>query len=144
MRKLELYQTTSKHNKVWTTYIFSVCYLSRHGTFCFSFILKAQRLRHLSLCAYEVEICWLPPVQIHWPVINCGLLQYQDILLHSLSRFIINGHQCSIAYKICSFFHLVCIITNEVCHPDGHHWNYYPGTLSLSQVTATLWEIGHL
>ena len=28
-------------------------------------------------------------------------------------------------------------------HPDGHHWDYYPGDLSFSQVIATHLMIGH-
>ena len=27
-------------------------------------------------------------------------------------------------------------ISNRVCHPDNYYWNYSPGALSLSQVTA--------
>ena len=32
---------------------------------------------------------------------------------------------------------------NKEGHPGGHYWNYYPGALSLSQVTANHLKIGH-
>ena len=31
----------------------------------------------------------------------------------------------------------------KACHPGGHYWCYYPGTLSLSQFTTTHSKIGH-
>ena len=34
-------------------------------------------------------------------------------------------------------------LTSWLYHPGGHYWNYYPGALSLSQVTATHLKIGH-
>ena len=36
---------------------------------------------------------------------------------------------------------LAIIWTNKVCHPGDHHWNYCPGDLPLSQVTATDFNI---
>ena len=32
---------------------------------------------------------------------------------------------------------------SKACHPGGHYWDYYPGTLSLSQVTAPHLKAGH-
>ena len=31
---------------------------------------------------------------------------------------------------------------NGACHPGGHCWNYYPGTLSCSQVPQLIWRSG--
>ena len=33
---------------------------------------------------------------------------------------------------------LLKIWINGACSPDGHHWDYYPGTLSCSQVSAPI------
>ena len=33
--------------------------------------------------------------------------------------------------------------TSMACHPSDHYWDYYPGALSVSQVTATHLKIGH-
>ena len=33
--------------------------------------------------------------------------------------------------------------SDEACHPGGHYWNYYPGTLSCNQVSAFQLKIGH-
>ena len=32
---------------------------------------------------------------------------------------------------------------NGACHPGGHYWNYHPGALSWSEVTATSLKIGY-
>ena len=32
---------------------------------------------------------------------------------------------------------------SQACSPGGHHWNYYPGALSLSKITATQLMIGY-
>ena len=32
---------------------------------------------------------------------------------------------------------------SRVCHPGGHHWDYYPDTLSCNQIPATHVKIGH-
>ena len=34
-------------------------------------------------------------------------------------------------------------ILNKACHPGGYYCSYYPGALSLSQVTATDLKSGH-
>ena len=31
---------------------------------------------------------------------------------------------------------------NRACHPGGHYWNYYPGAMPSSQVTATHVKMG--
>ena len=36
------------------------------------------------------------------------------------------------------------MIFNRASHPGSHSWDYYPGTLSLSQVTTTHSKIEHL
>ena len=35
------------------------------------------------------------------------------------------------------------IMTYGMCHPSGHCWDYYPGALSLSQVSAVHSKIEH-
>ena len=37
----------------------------------------------------------------------------------------------------------VIIWISKVCHSCGHHWDYNPGALSLSQATAAHLKIGH-
>ena len=33
---------------------------------------------------------------------------------------------------------------NGASRPGGHYWGYYPGALSLNQVAATQFKIGHV
>ena len=35
------------------------------------------------------------------------------------------------------------ITSNRACHPGCHLWGYYPGSLSLNQVTVTYLKTGH-
>ena len=37
---------------------------------------------------------------------------------------------------VCHVNQCVVHIENKFCHPGGHYWDYYPGALSVSQVTA--------
>ena len=38
------------------------------------------------------------------------------------------------------------LVENNACHPGGHYWNYYPGTLSWIQVTVThcIWRFSSI
>ena len=57
--------------------------------------------------------------------------------------------QCKISCPLHAYVQFVLVdswklsICNRACHPGGHNWNYCPGALSLSQVTATHFKIGH-
>ena len=65
----------------------------------------------------------------------CGhgktVLQWLLIYNDDIWKYVCHGNQCAVH------------IENKFCHPGGHYWDYYPGALCVSQVTATHLKIRH-
>ena len=60
---------------------------------------------------------------------------FENVMRFEPSVPLISWHCLSIFKK--AFF-------NGACHPGGHYWDYYPGTLSSIQVTAALLKVRHM